>query len=136
MYDIQLHHFSDEMNLLETALDHGVAVEEIRDRLTELTSKYAKYIDNGIKTTPLTNIIKDEFLEQPALSLFFQIAEKTHLSYEEKKPLLITFAKNYLARRESKDLEKCIYDVKEKLGLKKSDIGQIIIDRYDNSHDH
>lgn len=41
----------------------------------------------------------------------------------------MTFAKNYLARRESKDLEKCINDVKEKLGLKKSDIGQILIDR-------
>ena len=85
---------------------------------------------------PLTKIIKDEFLEQPALSLFFQIAEKTYLSYEEKKPLLMTFAKNYLAYRESKDLEKCIKDVKEKLGLEKSDIGQILIDRYDNSHDH
>ena len=86
--------------------------------------------------SPLTKLIKDEFLEQPALSLFLEIAEKTHLSYEGKKPLLMTFAKNYLAYRESEDLEKCIKDVKQKLALKKSDIGQILIDRYDNSHDH
>lgn len=135
MYDIQLHLFSDEINLLETALDHGVPVAEIRDRLSELTVKYAEHIDKGIKISPLTKIIKDEFLEQPALSLFFQIAAKTNLSYEGKKPLLMTFAKNYLAYRKSEDLEKCIKDVKDILGLKKSDIGQILIDRYDNSHD-
>ena len=48
----------------------------------------------------------------------------------------MTFAKNYLARRKSEDLEQCIYDVKEKLAMVNSHIGQILIDRYDNSHDH
>lgn len=86
--------------------------------------------------SPLTKIIKDEFLQQPALSLFLEISGKTNLSYEGKKPLLMTFAIYYLAHRESKDSEKCIKDVKEKLGLEKSDIGQIVIDRYDNSQDH